>query len=555
MISKCALAAVSAVACLGLSPLASAQDVSPVAVTHKASALPPTWNRSAAFMEIFVRSYKDSDGDGIGDFKGLTSKLDYLQKLGVTGIWLMPIMPSEDGDHGYAVNDYRAINPDYGTMADFDTFITEAHKRGIGVILDYVINHSGSGNVIFQRAAASKSSPYRDWYVFQDQNPGWYDAKVRGQNGALWNDPWIAADKTVKGGQGVYYGVFSTQMPDWNLKNPRVIAYLSDTMRFWLNKGVDGFRLDAVTMLIEDGPKAYFNNPANPGIVAKLKATLDQYDNRYLICEASEGAPMYTGSCDAFAYGTQGFVVDSARKGALQAGLVAQLMRPDHDQMPLALQSHDAYVGDRLINQFGVNGIDNYKVAAAIAILASAKPFSYYGEEIGMSNGGTYNDPGLRSPMSWSGTVLKQRSGSATQNVAPAAGFSTVKPYRDPAINFASMNVAAETGDSSSLLSWYTALYNVRRDHPVIGYGEMTLQSKPGDSALIFTRSDRQDTAAVLINLSDTPQTLRVMTGAANAAFTQALPGAGTTVTTDTEGAVSVTVAAKSAAVWVRGSQ
>ncbi|MEI9904572.1 MAG: alpha-amylase family glycosyl hydrolase [Asticcacaulis sp.] len=128
-------------------------------------------------MEIFVRSYKDSDGDGIGDFKGLTSQLDYLQSLGITGIWLMPMMPSQDHDHGYAVNDYRAVEPDYGTMADFEEFVREAHKRGIGVILDFVCNHAGSGNAIFQSAAASKDSPYRDWFVFSDKNPGWYSER------------------------------------------------------------------------------------------------------------------------------------------------------------------------------------------------------------------------------------------------------------------------------------------------------------------------------------------------------------------------------------------
>ena len=521
MISKHAFVAASAIAVMAMCPIARAQsgtpgtpgapdriDVSTVAVSHKASGLSSNWNKDAAFYEIFVRSFKDSDGDGIGDFKGLTSQLDYLQGLGITGIWLMPMMPSQDHDHGYAVNDYRAVNPDYGTMADFEEFVREAHKRGIGVILDFVCNHAGSGNAIFQSAALSKTSPYRDWFVFSDKNPGWYDAKIRGQNGAYWNDPWVPAEKVVPGGQGLFYGVFSRQMPDWNMKNPKVVTYLQDTMRFWMNKGVDGFRLDAVTMLLEDGPKSYFNNPGNPAVVGKLKAALDEYDNRYMICEASEGAPMYTGSCDAFAYGTQGFIEDSARKGALQAGLVKQMQLPDHDKMPLALQSHDSYVGDRLINQFGVNGQADYKVSAAISILASAKPFSYYGEEIGMSNGGTYNDPGLRSPMSWTGQIR-------------TAGFTTGKPYRDVAINVADMNVADEAGDPGSLLEYYRALYTVRRAHPVIGYGELKLKSKADDPALVFTRSDGKDTAAVLINLSDRAQDISVDVGAPDAAFSQ----------------------------------
>ncbi len=458
-------------------------DVAQVPVTHKQSELPAGWNKNAAFMEIFVRSYQDSDGDGVGDFKGLTSRLDYLKRLGVTGIWLMPMMPSADHDHGYAVADYRAVNPEYGTMADFETFVKEAHKRGIGVILDFVVNHSAATNPIFLDAAASKSSPYRDWYVFADQDPKW--------PGFQWG-PW----RKVKGADGYFYGVFDDMMPDFNLKNPRVVQYLQDTMRFWMNKGVDGFRLDAVTMLIEDGPTAYFNNSKNPGIVAQLKSTLDAYDNRYMICEVSEKPELYIDACGhAFAYGTQQAIIESAKKGVVSDAVIKQLQSPMRDAMPLALQSHDAYVGDRLINQFGVNGIDNYKVAAAISILASSTPFSYYGEEIGMSNGGTYNDPGLRSPMSWEGK-------------APSAGFSSVRPYRDPAINFATMNVAAESGDKASLLAWYTMLYNMRRAHPVLGSGDFKLLSKAGDPTLVFTRTQGGDQALVAINLSDKAQSV-----------------------------------------------
>jgi len=518
-------------------------DVSHVAATNTKSDLPPRWNKDAAFMEIFVRSYKDSDGDGIGDFKGLTSQLDYLQQLGVTGIWLMPMMPSHDHDHGYAVDDYRAVEPDYGTMADFEAFVREAHKRGIGVILDFVCNHSGSGNAIFQSAAASKTSPYRNWYVFSDKNPGWYNAKMRGVSGAYWNDPWKPAAKEVPGGQGLYYGVFSDTMPDWNLRNPDVVTYLQDTMRFWMNKGVDGFRLDAVTMLLEDGPKSYFNNPGNPAIVMKLRQTLDEYDNRYMVCEVSEGAPLYTRACDAFAYGTQGSIIDGAKKGAVQPDLVKQLQSPDRAVMPLALQSHDAYVGDRLINQFGVNGIDDYKAAAAVSILASDTPFSYYGEEIGMSNSGTFNDPGIRSPMSWTG-------------VHQTAGFTTARPYRAPAINVAAMNVAAEAGDPSSLLEYYRALYTVRRDNPVLGYGAMRLQSQAGDPALVFTRADGADLAAVAINLSDTPQTVSIDTGAADRTFSQVLlvrgEVAGAPVRSGADGRLTVVVPAKSARVYLK---
>jgi maltose alpha-D-glucosyltransferase/alpha-amylase len=363
---------------------------------------------------------------------------------------------------------------------------------------------------------------------------------MRGVSGAFYNDPWKTVSKTVPGGAGQYYGVFSDSMPDLNLKNPKVIAYLQDTMRFWMNKGVDGFRLDAVTMLIEDGKDIYFNNPANPGIVAKLRETLDEYDNRYMICEASEGADMYVKACSAFAYGVQSSIIDSARKGTLQKPLSAQLANPHADLMPLALQSHDSYVGDRLINQFGVNNPADYKLSAAIAILASSTPFAYYGEEIGMSNGGVFNDPGIRSPMSWTGYPR-------------TAGFTTAKPYRDVAINVASHNVAAEAGDPASLLEYYRALYQVRRDRPVFGTGKLDVQSQAGDPVLSFTRANETDEVAVVINLSDQPQTVSVKVG--EGTYRQALHVLGETASAplvSADGKLNIVVPSKTAWVFTR---
>lgn len=531
-VRACLLTSVAGLAIAGATQAQVQIDVSQVPVTNKASALPKGWNKNAAFMEIFVRSYQDSNGDGIGDFKGLTSRLDYLKELGITGIWLMPIGPSQDHDHGYAQNDYRAIDPDYGTMADFDEFLAEAHKRGIGVIIDYVINHSGSGNAIFLDAAKSKSSAYRDWYIFADENPGWYDEKMRGVSGAYWTDPWKPAGKAMPGGEGLYYGVFDTTMPDWNLRNPKVVAYIKDSMRFWLNKGVDGFRLDAVTMLLEDGKASYFNNSGNPALVMELRKAMDEYDNRYLICEASEGRELYLDACSAFAYGVQQHLISGIKKGIIAPEVITLLQDPKRDLAPLALQSHDSYVGDRLVNQFGVNGEANYRVAAAISILVSSTPFGYYGEEIGMSNGGVHNDPGLRSPMSWTAD-------------STTAGFTTGKPYRDVAINVVGTNAAAQVDDPNSLLAWYASLYKVRQAHPVIATGDFKLQSSAGDPYLAFSRTDKEETAVVVANVSDQPQTVTLNAG--KSAFQYALGGTG--VVTSDGGKVSVTVAPKATVV------
>ena len=511
-------------------------DVSPVAAKPAASALPAGWNRSANVIEIFVRSYKDSNGDGIGDLKGLTSQLDYLKDLGITGIWLMPVYPSEDHDHGYAVSDYRAIDPDYGTMADFETLIAEAHKRGIGIIMDYVMNHSAGDNPVFASAVASKSSPYRNWYVFADKMP-------KG-----WDKQWKPVDGK-DGKRGYYYAAFSPQMPDWNLKNPRVVQYHADNLRFWLNKGVDGFRFDAVTMFVENGPKAYLDQPENKTILKGIRAAIEAYPNRYMICEASETPAAYvkSGACaNAFAFKVQSLIKKSATSGTLDGGLIEALSRPEAAQMPLILGNHDSFAGDRAIASLAGHDERDYRAAAAIVLLASSTPFTYYGEEIGMSNNGKFDDPGLRAPMSWTGD-------------GPSAGFSTVKPYRALATNYQTHNVASEEGKFDSLLETYRTLYAVRNAHPVLGTGVLAVQSKGGDKSLIFTRKDGADEAAVLINLADRPQTLSVDTGALNTAFVQSLMPPGSNppapVTSDASGRITATVPAKWAAVFVKAGQ
>ncbi|MFT3995946.1 MAG: alpha-amylase family glycosyl hydrolase [Asticcacaulis sp.] len=501
---------------------APAIDVSAVAQTSAKSALPEGWNRQAAFMEIFVRSYQDSDGDGIGDFNGLTSRLDYLQGLGVTGIWLMPIHPSADKDHGYAVSDYRAINPDYGTMADFERFLAEAHKRGIGVIIDYVINHSANNNPIFLNAAKSKASPYRDWYIFADKDPQW--------KGFSWG-PWRKNTQS----KGYFYGLFDDQMPDFNLLNPKVVKYHQDTMRFWMNKGVDGFRIDAVTMLVEHGPTAFMDQPENVEVLKQINAVVKSYDNRYLICEASEQPAMYAGDActHSFAFGTQKEIKAGAKAGRLPEKLVTQLRSDKRALMPLVLQSHDAYVGDRLINDLDAG---SYRVVVAVSVLASDTPFSYYGEEIGMGNNGKYDDPGLRTPMSWDDT-----SGH---------GFTAAdRPYRAYALNAGTQTVAAQESVSGSLLEYYRALYQARRAHPVLTDGTFTLLSEAGDATLVFRREKKGQQALVFINLSAEPRSIEA---AGRGVWSSALDLGAPSQLTAHEGRVRLTLPPKGVAAYVQ---
>lgn len=440
------------------------------------SELPQNWNKNPRLMEIFVRSYKDSDGDGIGDLRGVISKLDYLSELGINAIWLMPIHPSEDKDHGYAVEDYRTVAPEYGTMADMELLIKEAHKRGIGIILDFVINHSASTHPFFEDASSSKTSQYRDYYIFAKNRPAW------GKAANSW--------RFKPGKIGFYYGAFDTSMPDWNLRNPKVREYLKSSMRFWMEKGVDGFRFDAVTMLLEDGPKMTYRNPGNQKLLEEFRNTIHEYDNRFMICEVSEQPQEYVEACDhTFAFGAQQMIINSVKKGRIDHSLFEWLNSKYRDNMPLTLQSHDFYVGNRLFDQFGKESLAHYKAAAAIAILSVPISVTYYGEEIGMANLGQLNDVGMRAPMSWTNETEK-------------AGFSKSKPYRDLAKNYGQFNVADELKDENSLFNYYQVLFWAKSLVPELNDGEYRLLSKTGDEIYAFERFANSFSTYVIINLS-----------------------------------------------------
>jgi len=256
----------------GLLLLALLISVSYVFFQNKASKLPEAWQHGA-FMEIFVRSYKDSNGDGIGDLKGLTQSLDHLKDLGIKGIWLMPITASADHDHGYATRDFRNIDPDYGTLADFDELIQEAHKRGMGVIMDYVLNHSAKEHPFFEEALKNPQSPYRQWYEWRQEKPVGWD---------IWGrDPWIST------ANGSYLATFGAHMPDFNMRNPEVVKYHEDSLKFWLDRGIDGFRLDAVPHLIENNAKDWNDQPESRQLTGHFTRLIKSYPNKYVVCEAT----------------------------------------------------------------------------------------------------------------------------------------------------------------------------------------------------------------------------------------------------------------------------
>jgi glycosidase len=412
-------------------------DLGAVPKSATASALAPDWWRGA-FMQIYVRAYQDTDGDGKGDLKGLIQRLDYLQGLGVKGLWLLPITESSDRDHGYAVKNYRALEADYGSHADFDLLLSEAHKRGMGVILDFVINHSSNQHPLFLNSSSSAKNAQRDYFIWQTPKPtGW---QIYGQ------DPWYASNWA----NGFYFAGFTSSMPDFNLRSSDVETFHHDNLRFWLNKGVDGFRFDAVGNLIENGPGAWEVQAENHVVMSKVRQTIMQYSQRFMVCEAPANSNAFAqaDSCgSAFAFDLSGSVVGAAKGDTASIQKLADYYKTRSVNLAPFVSNHDSFAGDRLWNQVQGN-LAQYKMAAASYLLLPGTPFIYYGEEIGMASSNALSgDAALRTPMSWT---------------ADAKGFSTATPFRALSANVNSQNVTQQQSDSNSLYQHYKQLLALR---------------------------------------------------------------------------------------------
>ncbi len=440
----------------------------------------PWWN-DRVFYEIFVRSFQDSNGDGIGDFKGLISRLDYLNDgdpntntdLGITGIWLMPIMPSPSY-HGYDVTDYKAINPQYGTMDDFKQFLAEAHKRGIAVIIDLVLNHTSSKHPWFLEAIDPKS-PKRDWYVWSA------DAK-----GANWHDVG-QADK--------YYGFFGAHMPDLNYKNPAVTDAMFDVAKFWLSDvKIDGFRLDAIKYLQEEG-RVVENAPGTLEWFKQFHTYTKRLDlNAYTVGEVwseSMVAKFYVPDRvdTVFEFSMAEAMIQSAQRGDRTA--VERMQKRVNDIYPSGqfatfLANHDQErTRSRLADE------QQAFTAASLQLLYGGVPFIYYGEEIGMQ--GAKPDESIRRPMQWT----------------PEGGFTTGKPWNDYFEDVQTRNVAGQEQDPASLLSHYRSLIRLRQTYPALRTGDWRLVSvsKELPAVYSFMRSLGDERFLVVINLGNQPVT------------------------------------------------
>jgi glycosidase len=490
-------------------------DTTPVIAQPRDSGLPAHWQQGV-FMEVFVRAYQDSDGDGIGDLKGLTRRLDYLKKLGISGLWLMPITASSDRDHGYATTDYRAIEPQYGTLADFDELVREAHKRGIGIVMDYVINHASWQFPPFQQAVADRASPWRSWFVWHPQsqplpagwdiwgkNP-WYDAA---QKPWTWTGAWKDMPPPQAGSPDIYFGTFGPHMPDFDLRNPDVVTYHEDSLRFWLNRGLDGYRLDAVPHLIENNAKDWNDQPESRALTKRFQDLIKSYPSRYVVCEATAEPIAYgdPGLCGgAFAFNQNYELIKAAQGDAAAVQKVADYYRSMAHTMATFLHNHDSFTGQRVWDQLRGDEA-RYKLAAASYLLLPGTPFVYYGEEIGqagIAGKAPDDDTPLRAPMSWT-----------PSNRGPG-GFTTgTAPFRPFALNRSRHNAESQQRDPGSLFNFYRELIALRRASPALTLGRY--EADRVDSRVwTFQRVHGSERVMVAINYGDEPARVALPAGA-----------------------------------------
>ncbi len=433
------------------------------------------WWKGAVVYEVFVRSFADSDGDGTGDLKGLTARLDYLNDgdpgtttdLGVDAVWLMPIFPSPSY-HGYDVADYRSVNPQYGTLGDFDAFVAAAHQRGIRVILDMVLNHSSSQHPWFLDSASGPAAAKRDWYVWSATDPGWFRPFGSGSDWYLLNGAY-------------YYGIFSPFMPDMNLGNPAVEAELTDAMKFWLARGVDGFRLDAVRYYFASGPLAQQDQPDTHAFLRRLRQALPA---ALLVDEAWAPATIvatYYGKGDeaqlAFSFDLAAALVSAGStgdaSGFTNAFAAAQTSLAGKDpgfQAPF-LTNHDQV---RVLRAMGGDP-GAARVAAAALMALPGTPFLYYGEEIGMQGGTTADDRDKRTPFHWTST-------------GPGYGFTTGASTWWPTPELAGVAADSQRADPASLWNLSRRLLALRHQRAELSGGDAVLPSVSGGSGIFALR-------------------------------------------------------------------
>src|SRR5213592_1413734 len=481
-ISRAALVGPVLLACVWLAPLEAQR-----------AAVAPAWTRGAVCCEVFVRSFYDSNGDGIGDLKGLIEKLDYIDKLGASCIWLMPVAASPSY-HGYDVSDYYKVAPAYGTNDDFKRLVGAAHRRGIVVLVDMVLNHSSSEHPYFQAALRDTTSPYRAWYRFAPQPLG---------KGPWGGEAWHRSPVRDE----YYYGVFWRGMPDLNYQTPAVRDEAKKIATFWLrDMGVDGFRLDAVPYVVEEGT-CLTGCPVTHAFLREYAAHLrsvkpDAYTVGEVWSNIDAMLPYYPDQLTAyFGFELSDSLLSAVRTGSA-TGLLTGFLRLE-DTLPAYrwspfLTNHDQ---TRALTVLG-GDVARARIAATLLLTLPGLPFVYYGEEIGMT--GDKPDERLRTPMQWS-----PRSG----------GFTTGKPWEAPQADSLTTNVAVEDRDPNSLLHLYRHLIHLRKQNEALATGELVPLSTTSPQVAAYLRRTNRRAVLVVANLGGS-----AVSGVAIASAERALP-------------------------------
>jgi maltose alpha-D-glucosyltransferase/alpha-amylase len=502
----------------------------------------PLWYKDAVIYQVHIKSFFDSNNDGVGDVPGLIEKLDYIASLGVTAIWLLPFYPSPRRDDGYDIADYRNVHPEYGTMADVKRFIREAHRRDIKVITELVVNHTSDKHPWFQRARAAKpGSAARDYYVWSDNDQKYDGTRIIFVDTEKSNWTW---DEEAK---AYYWHRFFSHQPDLNFDNPKVLQEVLNVMRFWLDLGVDGLRLDAVPYLIERDGTNNENLPETHEILRQLRAALDEHaPGRMLLAEANqwpEDAQQYFGQGDECHMSFHFPLMPRMYMAIAQEDRfpITDIMRqtpsiPENCQWAIFLRNHDELTlemvtdseRDYLWNTYAADrrarinlGIrrrlaplmehDRRRIELMNGLLLSmpGTPVIYYGDEIGMGDNIHLGDrDGVRTPMQWS----PDRNGGFSR--CPPADL-VLPPVMDPIYGFDAVNVEAQASDQHSLLNWTRRMLAVRRRHRAFGRGAQIFLYPGNRKVLAYLRQAEsaegvEETILCVYNLSRTAQAVEL---------------------------------------------
>ena len=493
----------------------------------------PLWYKDAIIYQTHVKSFFDGNNDGVGDFAGLTEKLDYIKDLGVSAIWLMPFYPSPLRDDGYDIQDYRSINPSYGEMRDVKRFIDEAHRRDLRVITELVINHTSDQHPWFQRARRAKpGSNYRNYYVWSDTDQKYTDTRIIFLDTEPSNWTWDPVAKAY------FWHRFYSHQPDLNFDHPPVMREILNLLHYWLKMGIDGLRLDAIPYLIERDGTNCENLPETHDILKRIRAEMDaHYPDRMLLAEANqwpEDTQPYFGDGDEchmafhFPLMPRMYMAVAQEDRAPVTDIMRQTPEiPDNCQWAIFLRNHDeltlemvtekerdylwnTYAADRRMRiNLGIRrrlaplmDNDRRKIELMNSMLFSmpGTPVMYYGDEIGMGDNVYLGDrDGVRTPMQWS----PDRNGGFSR-ANPQALY--LPPVMDPVYGFDAVNVEAQSRSAASLLNWMRRLITVRRQHQAFSRGELDFIYPGNRKILAYTRSYESETILCVVNLSRNAQ-------------------------------------------------